>query len=137
MIAIVPIEVDATTLANGLQGKAAPFVVLSAVAGLLALWRLREQRFARARIGAVVAVAAVVVGWGVAQYPDVLVDHATIREVAGARSTLIGLLVVFGLATVTAVPSLVWLFVLVNRRDWGSQERAKSELDGRSSRTDQ
>jgi cytochrome d ubiquinol oxidase subunit II len=118
MIAIIPIESDAKTLADGLQGTAAPFVVLSAVAGLFALWRLRTGRFARARIGAVVAVASVVVGWGVAQYPDVLVDHATITEVAGAHPTLVGLLITFGIAAVTAVPAMVWLFVLVNKRDW-------------------
>ena len=65
-----------------------------------------------------IAVASVVVGWGVAQYPDVLVDHATITEVAGAHSTLIGLLITFGIAAITAVPAMVWLFVLVNKRDW-------------------
>jgi cytochrome bd ubiquinol oxidase subunit II len=120
MFAIIPIESDASTLADGLQGKAAPFVVLSAVAGLLAIWRLWRGRYARARVGAVVAVASVVIGWGVAQYPDVLVDHATIAEAAGAHSTLVGLLIVFAIAAVTAVPAMVWLFVLVNKRDWVS-----------------
>jgi cytochrome d ubiquinol oxidase subunit II len=122
MIAIIPIEADAETLAGGLHGKAAPFVVLSAIAGLFALWRLRQQRYARARVGAVIAVASVVVGWGVAQYPDVLVDEATIADVAGADSTLVGLLITFGIAAVTAVPAMVWLFVLVNRRDWAADD---------------
>ncbi len=63
-----------------------------------------------------------------AQDPDVLVDHATIDDVAGARSTVIGLLVVFGLAAVSAVsavsavPALGWLYVLVNRRDWAEAD---------------
>ena len=39
---------------------------------------LRRGQWSRARIGAVVAVAAIVIGWGVGQYPDVLVDHAEI-----------------------------------------------------------
>ena len=147
MIAILPIEADAKTLADGLQGKAAPFVIISAVAGLFALWRLRTERYARARVGAVIAVAAVVVGWGVAQYPDLLVDHATIADSAGARSTLFGLLIVFAIAAVTAVPAMIWLFVLVNRSEWASdthqapltdsssnQLPENSELDGRSSR---
>ena len=122
MIAIIPIKSDANTLADGLQGKAAPFVVLSAVAGMFALWRLRAGRFAVARVGAVIAVASVVVGWGVAQYPDVLVDQATITEAAGARSTLFGLLITFAIAAVTAVPAMVWLFVLVNKRDWAATD---------------
>jgi cytochrome d ubiquinol oxidase subunit II len=124
MVAIIPIESDADTLADGLQGKAAPFVIVSAVAGLFALWRLRAERYARARVGAVIAVAAVVIGWGVAQYPDVLVDHATIAEAAGARSTLSGLLIVFAIAAVTAVPAMAWLFVLVNRREWAGDAEA-------------
>ncbi len=118
MIAILPIENDADHLADGLQSRAAPLVVLSALAGMFALWRLRAGRFGRARVGAVFAVAAVVVGWGVAQYPDILVDHATIAEAAGARSTLIGLVITFAIAAVTAVPAMIWLFVLVNRPAW-------------------
>ncbi len=120
MLAVIPIEADAKTLANGLQGKAAPLVIVSAVAGLFAMWRLWSKRYTRARVGAVIAVSAVVVGWGVAQYPDVLVDHATIDQAVGAHSTQVGLLIVFAIAAVTAVPAMVWLFVLVNKGDWAT-----------------
>ena len=122
MVAIVPIERDAATLAGGLQGKAAPLVVVSAIAGAFSLWRLWAGRYARARVGAIVAVAAVVVGWGVAQYPDVLVDHAEIKDVAGAHATQVGLVVVFAIAAVTAVPALGWLFVLVNKPAWNADQ---------------
>jgi cytochrome d ubiquinol oxidase subunit II len=50
-----------------------------------------------------------------------LVDHATIAEAAGARATLISLIVVFGLAAVTAVPALALLFVLVNTDRWSRE----------------
>jgi cytochrome d ubiquinol oxidase subunit II len=120
--AVLPIERDADHLADGLQTRAAPLIVLSALAGLAALVDLRGGRYQRARVSAVLAVAAVVVGWGVGQYPDVLVDHATIADAAGARSTLIALVVVFGIAAATAVPSLVWLFVLVNTERWSEPE---------------
>lgn len=122
MVAVLPIGADAPRLAEGLRSRAAPLVVLSGVAGLFALWRLLTGRFALARVGAVVAVAAVVVGWGVAQYPDILVGQVTIAEAAGARATLIGLLVTFGVASVTAVPAMIWLFVLVNRPAWAEEE---------------
>jgi cytochrome d ubiquinol oxidase subunit II len=72
-------------------------------------------------VGAVIAVAAVVAGWGIAQYPDLLVDQMTIEEAAGARATLIGLMIVFGLAAVTAVPALLWLYTLVNREEWATE----------------
>jgi cytochrome d ubiquinol oxidase subunit II len=116
--AAVTLEIDAPTLASGLHGRGVPLVAVSAVAGTVSLWRLRQRRWARARVGAVVAVAAIVIGWGVAQYPDLLVDELTLEEAAGARPTLVALIVVFGLAAVTAVPALVWLFVLVNQPEW-------------------
>jgi len=46
---------------------------------------------------------SIVIGWGVGQYPDVLVDQATINDVAGAHSTMVGLVVVFAIAAVTVV----------------------------------
>jgi cytochrome d ubiquinol oxidase subunit II len=118
LAAAVAIELDAETLADGLHGRGLVLVIGSAVAGLATLVLLRRRRWAIARVTAVAAVAAIVVGWGVAQYDWILVDELTIDAAAGARSTLIGLLIVFGLAAVTAVPALAWLFVLVNRDDW-------------------
>lgn len=118
LAAAITLELDAETLASGLHGRGLPLIVISAIAGLFSLWRLRDGRWARARVGAVIAVAAIVIGWGVGQYPDLLVDQITIEEAAGARPTLIGLVIVFAVAGVTAVPALVWLFVLVNSRAW-------------------
>jgi cytochrome d ubiquinol oxidase subunit II len=132
LVAAVTIEDSAPTLADGLHGRAAPLIVVSAVCGLLSLVDLRARRWARARLGAVGAVGAVVIGWGVAQYPDVLVDVGTIDELAGARATLVGLLVVTALAAALVVPSLVWLYLLVERttltapgrrRSWGGRRR--------------
>ena len=91
-------------------------VVISAVAGLLSLWRLHAGRWARARVGAVIAVAAIVVGWGVAQYPDLLVDEMTLDEPPAPARRVVGLIIVFGLATrSTAVPGAA-VVVLARRR---------------------
>ncbi len=57
-------------------------------------------------------------GWGGAQYDRILVDEMTIAEAAGERPTSIGLMIVFGFAAVTAVPAMIWLFVLVNQDAW-------------------
>ena len=124
LAAAAALEADAPTLADRLHGRGVPLIVLSAVAGLASLLDLHRGRWARARVGAVLAVAAIVAGWGVGQYPDVLVDELTLDQAAGARPTLVALVVVFGLAAVTAVPALVWLFVLVNRRDWARPDGA-------------
>ncbi|MGA1440611.1 MAG: cytochrome d ubiquinol oxidase subunit II, partial [Ilumatobacteraceae bacterium] len=91
-----------------------------AASGVATLVLLRRRRWALARLAAVAAVGSIVVGWGVAQYDWILVDELRIAEAAGARPTLIGLVIVFLVAAVTAVPALVWLFVLVNRDEWQS-----------------
>ncbi len=124
LAAAVAIELDAETLAAGLHGRGLALVAISMVAGLATLVLLRRRRWAVARLTAVVAVASIVIGWGVAQYPDLLVDEMTIDDGAGARSTLIGLIVVFGFAAITAVPALIWLFVLVNQDEWQADRAA-------------
>ena len=123
LAAAVAIELDAETLADGLHTRGLALVVLSAASGLASLVLLRRRQWAWARVTAVGAVASIVIGWGVAQYPDLLVDHLTIDDGAGARATLIGLMIVFGAAAVTAVPAMVWLFVLVNQDDWQRDDR--------------
>ncbi len=122
LVAAVAIEIDAETLADGLHTRGLLLVVGSALAGVVTLVLLRRRHWAAARLSAVAAVGAIVVGWGVAQYDWLLVDELTIDQAAGARPTLIGLVIVFVAAAVTAVPALIWLFVLVNQEAW--QEEA-------------
>ena len=116
--ALLPLEHDAPTLAHGLETRAAPLIVVSALAGLATLALLWRRRPGLARVTAVVAVAAVVSGWGIAQYPWMLVDQVTIDDAAGAPATLRGLLVVVGLAAVTVVPALAYLFRLTQSQEW-------------------
>lgn len=116
--ALVPLERDAPTLADGLAGRAAPLVIGSALAGAATLVLLWRRRFGLARLTAVAAVAAVVSGWGVGQYPWLLVDEVTIAEAAGADPTLQGLLVAVALAAVLVGPSLYYLFRLTQSEEW-------------------
>ena len=64
------------------------------------------------------AVASVVSGWGIAQYPWLLVDEVRIVDAAGATATLQGLLVAVGLAVVLVLPPLVYLFRLTQSEEW-------------------
>jgi cytochrome d ubiquinol oxidase subunit II len=116
--ALVPIKHDSPTLSDRLLGPAAPLIVASAIAGLATLVLLLRRRYAPARVTAVAAVAAVVIGWGVAQYPWMLVDEVKISAAAGADATLAGLLVVVGLAGVIVVPALAYLFWLTQSDRW-------------------
>jgi cytochrome d ubiquinol oxidase subunit II len=109
---IAPLRHDAPRLFDRLTGRALPIVLLSAAAGLASLLQLWRGRPKSARVAAVLAVGAVVAGWGLAQYPWILVGEARIDDVAGARPTLWSLIVVFALAAVTVLPSLGYLYWL-------------------------
>ena len=89
--------------------------------GSSALWLLHRQRWATARWAAVVAVAAIVVGWGVAQYPYLLTDELTLDDAAGARSDAHRSRRDVRFRRGHRVPALLWLFVLVNRREWATE----------------
>ncbi len=116
--ALVPIERDAPTLAEGLEGRAAPLIIASGLTGAATLVLLFRRRYAIARLTAVAAVSTVALGWGVAQYPWMLVDQVTIEQAAGAPATLTGLLIVVALAGVIVLPALAYLYWLTQSERW-------------------
>jgi cytochrome bd-type quinol oxidase subunit 2 len=109
------LRADAPLLFDGLTGRAAPVVALSVVAGLAALWLLATRRYAPARLASALAVAAILAGWAVAQYPYVLLPEVTIEEAATGRATLVAMLVALIGGTVVLLPALVYLYVLFQR----------------------
>ena len=108
-VALVPLIDDAPTLTHGLRTRAAPLIVLAAVFGVVTLWLLWRRRYSPARFTAVAAVVSVISGWGIGQYPWMLVDQVKIADAGGAHATLWGLLVVVGLAGVIVLPALLYL----------------------------
>ena len=89
-----------------------------ALAVALTLLLLYRRSYSMARFFAVAAVGAVVTGWGVGQYPWMLVDQLTINDAAGAHSTLTALLIVVALAVVIVLPPLGYLLWLTQTEKW-------------------
>ncbi|MSO40397.1 MAG: cytochrome d ubiquinol oxidase subunit II [Solirubrobacterales bacterium] len=106
---------DARYIYDGLVSDALPLVILSAVCGVSVLILLRREALRGARVLAVGAVAAVVWGWGVAQFPYLLPETQTIKEGAATADTLIEVLIVFGVAVVLVIPSLGLLYTLTQK----------------------
>ena len=127
-VGVVAIETDADTLASGMHGRALALVLLSAACGLAAMWLLHRGRPSAARLPAAGAVVAIVVGWGVGQYPWMLVDEVTIDQAAAPPATLWALLVAFAGAALLVVPALIWMLLLT---DEGRLEQ-RGELDDSS-----
>jgi cytochrome bd ubiquinol oxidase subunit II len=115
---LYPVLHDAPTLSHRLLGTALPLLVLAALAGALTLLLLYRRSYSMARVFAVAAVGAVVTGWGVGQYPWMLVDQLTINDAAGAHTTLTALLIVVALAVVIVLPPLGYLLWLTQTEKW-------------------
>jgi cytochrome d ubiquinol oxidase subunit II len=101
-----------------LLGAALPLLVVAAIAGAITLLLLFRRSYSLARFSAVAAVGSVILGWGVGQYPWMLVDQLTINDAAGAHSTLTALLVVVALAVVVVLPPLCYLLWLTQTEKW-------------------
>ena len=116
LIGLPVLYADARYVYDGLVGDALPLVILSAACGAAALVMLvrRADRFVRGV--AVLAVAAVVWAWGVAQYPYLLPKTLTVSQSASPPDTMTALLVIFVIALLVIAPSLALLFVLSQRR---------------------
>lgn len=121
LLGVSILATDAPTLFEGLTGRGAPEILIAAVAGSFTMVMLAQGYTRRARFGAVIAVATVVIGWGFAQYPWLLVDNVTIAEGAGHPATLTALLIASALAAVIITTALVLLFRLVDTDQLGHE----------------
>jgi cytochrome d ubiquinol oxidase subunit II len=112
-----------------LTSEGLPLVLISAACGiatLVLLWR-GVRRGPRAL--AVGAVAAVVWGWGVAQYPYLLPQTLTVDAGAGVSETLGVVLLVFGVAVVVVLPALGLLYTLSQRGMLGADSGSPTSGD--------
>ena len=95
--------------------RAAAVVLVSAACGLAALALLRRAAPRLVQALAVLAVAAVVAGWGVAQYPYLLGTHLTHRRGRAPAPRCVSLAVVAAAALAARRPVAGLLFVLQQR----------------------
>jgi cytochrome bd ubiquinol oxidase subunit II len=112
---ILVLQLDAPILAGELTRSGWPLIVASGVLGLGALVALARRRPRGTRVMAVGAVVAVVWGWGMAQYPDVLPGALSLADAAAPTGSLDALLIVFVAAALVIAPSLALLYILSQR----------------------
>ena len=100
-------------LFHGLTHRALPLVIVAAGCGLTVVVLLATGRSQGLRALSVLGVAAVVFGWGVAQYPVLLPGTGlTLTTASAPHSVLVTLVVVFVAAVLLVVPSFLLLFSL-------------------------
>ena len=112
---------EARYLFDRLVAEGLPLVGLSGACGLAALIMLLRGRHRGLRPFAVLAVAAVVWGWGVAQFPYLLPTSLRIAESAAPPETLAAVIVVFLAAAVIVLPALGLLYWLSQKELLGNE----------------
>jgi len=122
--ALAVVAVDAGRVGDRLlEWPALAAVVASAAAGLATLTLVHRYRFEAARYGASTAVACVVLGWALAQRPELL-PGLSVEEAAAGRPTLLATVVSVAVGAVVVVPALALLFGLVLRGRFDRQPAA-------------
>ncbi|GLX49200.1 cytochrome D ubiquinol oxidase subunit II [Streptomyces hygroscopicus subsp. hygroscopicus] len=111
------LRADAPRLFHQLSHRALPLALLAALCGLLGLALLRAERTRGLRATAAAAVALIVSGWGVSQYPYMLGTHLSLQDAASPDATLWVLVGVACAAGVVILPSLVLLFRVMDRAE--------------------
>jgi cytochrome bd ubiquinol oxidase subunit II len=112
IVGIFVLRADARYLFDELTTKALPLVLISAVCGTASLVLLARNAERGARLLAVGAVASIVIGWGVAQWPYMLPTSLEIDEAAAPTGTLGALLAAAVGAALIVLPGFILLYVL-------------------------
>jgi cytochrome bd ubiquinol oxidase subunit II len=114
-VGMIVLHDDAPYVFDGMTGRALPIVIVGVACGLgaLVLLALDVPRFARAL--AVLAVAGLVIAWGVAQWPYLLPESLTVSDAAAPSGTLKALILTVVLAVLIVLPGFGLLYVLAQR----------------------
>jgi cytochrome d ubiquinol oxidase subunit II len=112
------LSASAPRLFARLTGIALPLVAISIAAGIAVLGMLWLGWYHALflRITAAIAVATVVLGWGLAQYPYLLPASLSLAAGSAPTATLVAEFVVAGLAVLLVAPGFALLYFLQQRR---------------------
>jgi cytochrome d ubiquinol oxidase subunit II len=113
-----------------LAGEALPALVVSILAGVGTLGLVYGRRFEAARYSAALAVAAVVAGWALGQWPTVL-PGLSVRQAAASHDTLVAVVVAVLAGGAILFPSLALLFRLTLTGRLHGAEAATHDLANR------
>ncbi|HEY1479076.1 MAG TPA: hypothetical protein VGF46_03570, partial [Gaiellales bacterium] len=112
---LIVVRQDDDRLWHGLSSwPGAGAVAVSVIAGVVALGLVAVRRLEPARVVSVVALAAVIAGWALAQRPEIL-PGLTVSQAAAGRPTIVAALVGLAVGSLILIPSLALLFRLVLR----------------------
>jgi cytochrome d ubiquinol oxidase subunit II len=106
-------------------------VIVSAIAGVTAICLVYTRRFEPARYVVALAIAAVLVGWALAQWPRIL-PGLNIRQAASSHDVLVAVIVAVIGGGAIVFPSLIWLFRLSLRGSFDDRSASEQPISVRT-----
>lgn len=103
---------EASTLWHGLVGNALPLSIAAVVIGLATAAALLRHQDALARVLVAAETVCILLAWGVAQWPYLIVPDVTVNSAASPASVLGPMLIVSVLGLLVLLPSLWYLFTV-------------------------
>ena len=110
------IAANAPLVWDGFRLRSWPLVGASVVTGFLSLVSLVVQRYRSAALAAATAVAAVIWGWAIAQYPYIVPPLISIEDAKAPTNILWLMIATVGLGALLVLPSLAYLLYLFKAR---------------------
>jgi cytochrome bd ubiquinol oxidase subunit II len=111
LIVFLAAKSGAPSMYQGLTAWWAPLLLgWTALAACTAVIALRLRKFEIARIAGIAQVTFILIGWGVAQFPDLVAPDVTVYNSAAPEITLQLLVLALGAGAVVLLPSLAYLF---------------------------
>jgi len=111
LIVFLTSKTDAPAMYSGLTRWWAPLLLawtsFFALAALAALWL---RRFSLARLFAIGQVTVILLGWSLAQYPNLVTPDVTVANASAPEVTLRLLVIALGAGAIVLLPSLAFLF---------------------------
>jgi cytochrome d ubiquinol oxidase subunit II len=121
------LRVQAPHLWEGLIGGRATAVFAAGIAAALASGLFLMLRWHRpARIAAVIQIACLVAGWGLAQYPYIIHPDLTLHDAAAPEATLRFILLTAPIGLALLIPSLWLLFAVFKGEHFGRDESPRA-----------
>lgn len=114
LAAIAVVHSDANQLYDGLTHRGFALVVVSIAMGLLSLLLLARRHYVAVRASAALTVTAVLWGWAIAQYPQLL-PGLNLDQAAAAHATLQATAITAAIGLIVLAPPLAWLFIFFQR----------------------
>ena len=109
VIGLVMCALEAPTLWLGLSARGWPLILASIATGIGSLFAMRNGQFRLANLLAAAAVATVLAGWGLGQYPMLVPPAITVEASKAPDVVLWAMAAVILTGALLLFPALIWL----------------------------